>query len=97
MGHGYRYITDRRQDFGGYTSKQYSTGADSIDPYNFPYGPLLARLETPILQPTTETGIKGQVDNVVFSEGSVQFKGKWLLYFGAGDAFLSVAHALVQP
>jgi predicted GH43/DUF377 family glycosyl hydrolase len=82
---------------GGYTSKQYSTGQMLIDPYHFPYGPPLARLETPILQPTRETEIKGQVDNVVFSEGLVQFKGKWLLYFGAGDAFLSVAHAPVQP
>jgi predicted GH43/DUF377 family glycosyl hydrolase len=82
---------------GGYTSKQYSTGQMLIDPFNFPYGPPLARLETPILQPTTATEIKGQVDNVVFSEGLVQFKGKWLLYFGAGDAFLSVAHTPVQP
>jgi predicted GH43/DUF377 family glycosyl hydrolase len=82
---------------GGYTPKQYSTGQMLIDPANAPLGPPLARIETPMLQPTTETEIKGQVDNVVFSEGLVQFKGKWLLYFGAGDAFLSVAQAPVQP
>jgi predicted GH43/DUF377 family glycosyl hydrolase len=82
---------------GGYTATQYSTGQLLIDPANAPLGPPLARIETPILQPTTATEIKGQVDNVVFSEGLVQFKGKWLLYFGAGDAFLSVAHAPVQP
>jgi predicted GH43/DUF377 family glycosyl hydrolase len=29
-------------------------------------GPPIARLETPILQPTTATEITGQVDNVVF-------------------------------
>ncbi|KAK3939518.1 putative glycosyl hydrolase [Diplogelasinospora grovesii] len=82
---------------GGYTATQYSTGQMLIDPANAPLGPPLARIETPILQPTTQTEIKGQVDNVVFSEGLVQFRGKWLLYFGAGDAFLSVAQAPVQP
>ncbi|CAL5868500.1 uncharacterized protein PFLUO_LOCUS2726 [Penicillium psychrofluorescens] len=82
---------------GGYASGQYSTGQMLIDPANSPLGPPVARLETPILQPTTATEITGQVDNVVFSEGLVQFKGKWLLYFGAGDAFLSVAQTPVQP
>ncbi|KAB5578051.1 putative glycosyl hydrolase [Coniochaeta sp. 2T2.1] len=82
---------------GGYTATQYSTGQMLIDPATAPLGPPLARIETPILQPTTETEVKGQVDNVVFSEGLVQFRGKWLLYFGAGDAFLSVAQAPVQP
>ncbi|KAJ5883075.1 uncharacterized protein N7473_009961 [Penicillium subrubescens] len=82
---------------GGYAVGQYSTGQMLIDPANSPLGPPIARLETPILQPTTATEITGQVDNVVFSEGLVQFKGKWLLYFGAGDAFLSVAQTPVQP
>jgi predicted GH43/DUF377 family glycosyl hydrolase len=82
---------------GGYTKGQYSTGQMLIDPANSPLGPPIARLETPILQPTTATEITGQVDNVVFSEGLVQFRGKWLLYFGAGDAFLSVAQTPVQP
>jgi predicted GH43/DUF377 family glycosyl hydrolase len=82
---------------GGYTKGQYSTGQMLIDPASAPLGPPIARVETPILQPTTATEITGQVDNVVFSEGLVQFKGKWLLYFGAGDAFLSVAQTPVQP
>lgn len=81
---------------GGYTATQYSTGQMLIDPVNAPLGPPVARIETPILQPTTETEITGQVDNVVFSEGLIQFRGKWLLYFGAGDSFLSAAHAPVQ-
>jgi hypothetical protein len=34
--------------------------------------------------------------NFDISEGLVQFKGMWLLYFGAGDAFLSVAQTPVQ-
>lgn len=82
---------------GGYTVGQYSTGQMLIDPANSPYGPPICRLETPILQPTTATEITGQVDNVVFSEGLVQFNGKWLLYFGQGDAFLGVAQTPVQP
>lgn len=40
--------------------------------------------------------ITGPVDKVVFSEGLIQFKGKWLLYFGTGVSFLSVAQTPVQ-
>jgi predicted GH43/DUF377 family glycosyl hydrolase len=68
-----------------------------IDPVNAPLGPPVARLESPILQPTSVREVKGQVDNVVFSEGLVQFRGKWFMYFGQGDAFLGVATAPVQP
>jgi predicted GH43/DUF377 family glycosyl hydrolase len=82
---------------GGYKATQYSTGQMLIDPVNQPLGPPLARLETPILQPTSVKEVTGQVDNVVFSEGLVQFRGKWFLYFGQGDAFLGVATAPVQP
>jgi predicted GH43/DUF377 family glycosyl hydrolase len=82
---------------GGYVPGQYSTGQMLLDPVKFPNGPPVARVETPLLQPSTVEEIDGQVDNVVFSEGLVQYKGKWLLYFGAGDAFLSVATAPVQP
>ncbi|GAI07587.1 unnamed protein product, partial [marine sediment metagenome] len=31
--------------------------------------------------------------NVVFSEGLVQFKGKWFLYFGMADSRIGVAVA----
>ena len=55
---------------------QYSTGQMLIDPVNQPLGPPIARLETPILQPTSVQEIQGQVDNVVFSEGLAQFKGR---------------------
>ncbi|KAH7336603.1 glycosyl hydrolase [Rhexocercosporidium sp. MPI-PUGE-AT-0058] len=82
---------------GGFKATQYSTGQMLIDPVNLPYGPPLARLETPLLQPTNVREINGQVDNVVFSEGLVQFRGKWFLYFGEGDAFLGVATTPVQP
>ncbi|KAH6665155.1 glycosyl hydrolase [Halenospora varia] len=62
-------------DLGGFKTGQYSTGQMLIDPVAFPDGPPLARLETPLLQPTEVEELQGQVDNVIFSEGLVQFKG----------------------
>ena len=44
-------------------------------------GPI-TRLGQPILIPDQQNEQQGQVDQVVFSEGLVQFKGKWYLYFG---------------
>lgn len=82
---------------GGYETASYNTGQMLIDMENQPRGPPIARLETPLLQPTSIHEVKGQVDNVVFSEGLVQFKGKWLMYFGQGDNFLGVATTDVQP
>jgi predicted GH43/DUF377 family glycosyl hydrolase len=82
---------------GDYVEGQYSTGQMLIDPSLFPYGPPLARLETPVLTPNTTDEQKGQVDNVLFSEGLVQFKGQWLMYFGEADTYLGVASAPVQP
>lgn len=82
---------------GGYVPGSYNTGQMLLDMEKAPTGPPLARLERPILEPTTKIETQGQVDNVVFSEGLVQFKGKWLLYYGAGDQYLAVATAPVQP
>lgn len=82
---------------GGFTPSQYSTGQMLVDPVAFPYGPPVARVETPLLQPTSVQEIKGQVDHVVFTEGLVQYHGKWFMYFGQGDAFLGVATTPVQP
>lgn len=82
---------------GGYKPGQYSTGQMLIDPVNLPRGPPVARLETPLLQPTSVQEVEGQVDNVIFSEGLVQFHGQWFMYFGQGDSFLGVANANVQP
>jgi beta-1,2-mannosidase len=52
----------------------------------------LARLTTPFLVPETPEETSGQVDNVVFVEGLVAYKGKWLLYYGEGDAGVGVLH-----
>ena len=82
---------------GGYTYKSYNTGQMLMDMENQPRGPPIARLETPLLQPSSVHEVKGQVDNVIFSEGLVQFKGRWMIYFGQGDSFLGVATTAVQP
>ena len=81
----------------GYPKDQYSVGEMLIDPsgsyrptINVPegtYQPALrdgpvARLQSPILVPEAGNEQEGQVDQVVFAEGLVQFKGKWYLYYG---------------
>ena len=82
---------------GGFETASYNTGQMLLDMVNAPRGPPIARLETPLLQPTSVEEVQGQVDQVVFSEGLVQFRGKWLLYFGQGDQYLGVATTDVQP
>ncbi|CAH6719126.1 hypothetical protein CLIB1444_02S01530 [[Candida] jaroonii] len=51
----------------------------------------LARMDKPFLIPENPNEVNGQVDKVVFTEGLVQFHGKWFLYFGQGDSELGVA------
>lgn len=96
----------------GYPQNQYSVGQMLIDPtlsflpnitvQESQYQPALrngpvARLEHPLLVPEAGNEQTGQVDQVVFAEGLVQFKGKWYLYYGQGDSELGVAIADVQP
>lgn len=96
----------------GYNKSQYSTGQMLIDPSGAfrpsvtvpdgQYQPALrdgpiARTERPLLWPEAANEVTGQVNQVVFSEGLVQFKGKWYLYYGQGDSELGVAIADVQP
>jgi predicted GH43/DUF377 family glycosyl hydrolase len=52
----------------------------------------LARLTQPFLVPETPEETSGQVNNVVFVEGLVAYKGKWLMYYGQGDAGVGVLH-----
>ena len=96
----------------GYPKDQYSTGQMLIDPsgafrpdIDVPegeYQPALmggpiARIEKPMLVPTGANEEQGLVDQVVFSEGLVQYRGTWFLYFGQADSTLGVATAEVQP
>jgi beta-1,2-mannosidase len=52
----------------------------------------LARMTTPFLVPETPEEIEGQVNNVVFVEGLVSYKGEWLMYYGQGDAGVGLLH-----
>ena len=52
---------------------------------------LLARSDTPFLEPDARLEKEGQIANVVFIEGLVRFKDVWYLYFGMGDSGIGVA------
>ncbi|KAF2164491.1 glycoside hydrolase family 130 protein [Zasmidium cellare ATCC 36951] len=91
--HWIKFYNGVGQGFGGYKFGQYSTGQMLVDLENAPRGPPVARMELPILQPVFTAG---QVSNVLFSEATVQFKGKWFMYYGEGDAYLGTATAPVQ-
>lgn len=52
---------------------------------------LIYRADHPFLEPDSEMELHGQVDNVVFIEGYVTFKGRELLYYGMADSRIGVA------
>jgi predicted GH43/DUF377 family glycosyl hydrolase len=58
---------------------------------------LLRRCARPLLEPTTADEIEGQVPQVVFAEGTIFFKGRWLLYYGMAASRISVAVAGDDP
>jgi beta-1,2-mannosidase len=58
---------------------------------------VLARPPEPFLRPDLGHEKEGQVANVVFVEGLVPFRGRWLLYFGTADSRLAVAAAPLAP
>ncbi|KAF2099075.1 Arabinanase/levansucrase/invertase [Rhizodiscina lignyota] len=88
------FYNGRANGKGGYVDTSYSTGQMLIDPTD-ENGPL-NRLAKPFLIPQTAQETQGQVPEVVFSEGLVQYKGKWYLYYGQSDTTLGVAIADVQ-
>lgn len=51
----------------------------------------LRRSDTYFLTPDRPYEITGQVGNVCFIEGLVQFKGDWFLYYGTADSKIAVA------
>lgn len=75
---------------GPYDKATYTISQMLVDYDNIHDGPL-ARLEKPILVPELRNEVTGQVNRVVFTEGVVQFKGQWFLYYGQGDSELGVA------
>ena len=67
----------------------YASGQALFDPAD--PTKLLARSDTPFLTPTTLLEQTGQIPNVVFIQGLVDFQGRSLLYFGMGDSGIGVA------
>ena len=69
----------------------YSGGQALFDPQA--PGALIGRTTEPFISVRTAHEITGQVGNVCFVEGLVQFKDRWLLYYGMGDSRIGVASA----
>ncbi len=57
---------------------------------------ILRRTEVPVLIVEDELEKTGQVGNVVFSEGLIEFNGQRYLYFGMGDSRIGVATAPLE-
>ncbi len=67
----------------------YSTGwalFDKDDPTK-----VIARADSPMFSPQLKWEKIGQVPNVVFVEGLVPEKDRWLLYYGGADKYIGVA------
>ncbi len=78
------------------TSDEYTPGQIQVKTTN-PFA-VIHRLDTPFMTVTENYEKVGLVDNVVFIEGMVCFKGKYFLYYGCGDSLLAVAlHDLKNP
>jgi predicted GH43/DUF377 family glycosyl hydrolase len=54
---------------------------------------LIDRSETYFIRPDQPYETTGQVNQVVFLEGMVPFRGKWFLYYGTADSKIGVATA----
>lgn len=52
---------------------------------------VLDRCEENFFHPDRPYEVTGQINNVVFIEGLVPFKGKWFLYYGTADSKIAVA------
>jgi beta-1,2-mannosidase len=57
---------------------------------------VIARSDTPFLEPTTDLEHTGQVPNVVFVEGLISFNDQWFLYYGLGDSGVGVATTAID-
>ncbi len=54
---------------------------------------LLWRDDRAVLEPATADELEGQMPRVVFAEGLVRFRDRWLLYYGMADSRVGVALA----
>jgi predicted GH43/DUF377 family glycosyl hydrolase len=87
------YNGANRQQSGdpGLPDMAYSGGQALFDPQA--PSALIGRTTEPFITVRTAHEITGQVGNVCFVEGLVQFRGRWLLYYGMGDSLIGVASA----
>jgi predicted GH43/DUF377 family glycosyl hydrolase len=67
----------------------YSAGQALFDS-NYPYK-LIGRTDSYFMKPDKPYEITGEVNNVCFIEGMVQFNNKWLIYYGTADSKIAVA------
>ena len=52
---------------------------------------LIYRSNKPLIIPSEQFELFGKVNNVVFAEGLIKFKGNYFLYYGGGDKCIGVA------
>ncbi|KAF4961109.1 hypothetical protein FSARC_10273 [Fusarium sarcochroum] len=78
-----------------FRNNQYSISQMLIDYERLDNGPI-ARLDQPSVVVSADNERKGLINDVVFSEGMVQFKGRWFLYYGQADSELGVATAVAD-
>ncbi len=52
---------------------------------------ILYRSKTPLMLPKEQFELYGKVNDVIFAQGLVKFKNKYLLYYGGGDKCIGVA------
>lgn len=76
---------------GADTRLVYRTGVAIFDPAD--PRKVLYRSDAPIFSPEKEWEKVGQVPNVVFVEGLVRQKDRWLFYYGGADKYVGVAEA----
>ena len=67
----------------------YAAGQALLD--NESPGKVIDRSAQYFIKPEAPYEIDGQVNDVCYIEGLIQFKGKWFLYYGTADSKIAVA------
>lgn len=57
---------------------------------------LIDRCDTSFLKPERPYEIEGQINQVCFVEGLVNFNEKWLIYYGTADSKIAVAECIIK-
>jgi predicted GH43/DUF377 family glycosyl hydrolase len=56
-----------------------------------------ARLGSPVLSPQAPYEIYGHTPNTVFMNNLIFYRGRWWMYYGAGDSVIALATAPLRP